>query len=569
MKKILSIITLSAAIFSCALDDVPLENMPPEIAFRDSLRAEMFVNELYPYLHTGTSYNRLGSGGTGGSMFDCVTDLAVYSPVGNQPEVNKFTQGTLNAADGGNPDSRWPECYLWIRKCNVVLKYIGYAEKISDARRDRLTGEALLHKALAHFELVRRFGGVPIMDDLLDMTGNIDIPRSTFAQCIDYIVGLCDRAAPMLPVRYALSDYGRLTRGAALGLKARVLLYAASPLFNENPLDGTTELQRYAAPDRERWNLAAQAALAVMELRTDDGAPAHELYPDYQRFFFTREGNWESMIMKQQALSNSVEKANGPSGYQNARGNTNATLELVEMYETLNGLLPADDPDYDPQHPELNRDKRFDASVIWNGMTLWGREVETFVGGADYPANSGVKGCVTGFSMFKHIDPLTSIVSPEKRTYHDHPILRYAEILLTYAEAMNEYMGMGDDDHVGDEEIYNCVNAVRRRAGLPAVSGLTRGQMRELIHRERTVELAFEEARYQDLKRWREAEVVLNRPVHGVRIERDGERMVYRYETDGAPIVVENRTFPPKMYYYPIPQSELDKNRALVKNPGW
>ncbi len=569
MKKISILFASAALASSCAMNDIPLENMPPEIAFRDSLRVEMFVNELYAYLHTGQSYNRLGSGGTGGSMFDCVTDLAVYTPVRNQPEVNKFTQGTLNASASGNPDARWAEIYQAIRKCNVVLDNIDYAVNVSQERKNRFIGEATLHKAIQHFEAIRRFGGIPIMDDILDMTGDINIPRSTFEASVKYVVELCDRAAPLLPTRYADNDYGRLTRGAAYGLKARVLLYAASPLYNENPVPGSTELQRYASPDHERWKYAADAALQVIDLKNSDGSPAHSLFRPYSRLFFTRAGNYESLIMKQQGLTNSVEKANGPSGYQNARGNTNATLELVNMYETKNGLLPADDPDYDPQKPYENRDERFNTSILYSGAQLWGRSVETFEGGMDYPASSGVKGCVTGFMMYKHIDPQTSIVSPEKTTYHDWPILRYADVLLIYAEAMNEYMGMGDDDPVTEERIYECVNEVRDRAGLPPVSGLTRGEMRTLIHRERAVEFAFEESRYGDLKRWREAEVVLNRPVHGVKVTKSGSEIRYDYTVDGDSIVIEDRVFPMKFYYYPIPQSELDKNTALVQNPNW
>ena len=137
-------------------------------------------------------------------------------------------------------------------------------------------------------------------------------------------------------------------------------------------------------------------------------------------------------------------------------------------------------------------------------------------------------------------------------------------MLLIYAEAMNEYLGTGDDDLCTDEMIYDCVNEVRQRAGLPPVSSLTKGQMRELIHRERTVELAFEEVRLYDLKRWREAETVLNRPVHGIKVTEESGTIVY-----GEEVAVEERSFPMRMYYYPIPQSELDKNSALVVNPGW
>jgi hypothetical protein len=571
MKKLTIIFVIAVILASCAMDEVPLETMPQEIAFRDSNRVEMFVNELYAYLNAGVSYNRYSSSATstGGSMADCVTDIAVYTPVSMQPEVNKFTLGTLTGASGGNPDARWAELYMVIRKANVFLNNVDYATNTSEAKKARLIAEAKLHKALGHFELFKRYGGIPIMDDVLDMAGDINIPRGTVEECTNYMVGLCDEAAAILPTKYPDNDYGRFTKGAALGLKSKILLYVASPLYNEKPLPDATEINKYASPDRDRWRLAAEAALEVINLRNPDGSPAHELFPSYQRTFFTRIGNTESMIMKQQAMTNNVEKANAPSGYQNARGNTNATLELVNMYELKSGLKPEDDPDYNAQKPYEGRDDRFKASIVYNGMTLWEREVEFYVGGADYPATSGVKGCVTGFSMFKHMDPQTRIVSPEKTTYHDWPVLRYAEILLIYAESMNEYLGMGEDDLVTDEKIYECVNATRARGGLNPISNLTKREMRELIHRERTIELSFEDQRYLDLKRWREAEVVLNRPVHGVQIIKDGSNIIYNYEVNGSPYEVEDRIFPIKFYFYPIPQNELDKNTALAKNPGW
>ena len=136
---------------------------------------------------------------------------------------------------------------------------------------------------------------------------------------------------------------------------------------------------------------------------------------------------------------------------------------------------------------------------------------------------------------------------------------------------MNEYLGNSDDDICNDESIYEAVNTVRGRAHQKAIAvgSLTKGQMRELVHRERTVELCFENKRYFDLRRWREAEVVLNQPVHGAKVVKNGDVIEYIYEIDGKPIEIESRTFPMKMYYYPIPQSESNKNTALEKNPGW
>lgn len=570
MKKIIiSLFSILLVFSSCSMDDIPLEDMPPEVAYRDSFRVEMFINELYAYINTGQTYNRIGAGGTGGAMFDCATDIGVYSPVNNQASLLIYTNAQMNPSPNGNPDSRWAECYTGIRKANIFLKYI-HLSNMSEGRKNRMIGEAMLHKALLHFELVKRFGGIPIMDDLLDLSGDINIPRSSYEDCVEYIVNLCDRAAELLPTRYPISNYGRLTKGAAYGVKAKMLLYAASPLVNEKPLPDATIYQKYSSPDKARWKRAADAALQVIELRNPDGSPAHELYSDFQRFFFTKEGNYEGIIMRQNTHTNAVDKANGPSGFQGARGNTNLTLEFINMFEMKDtGLLPEEDPAYDPQRPYEGRDKRFYSIVLYNGSELWGRQVETYKGGLDYPAAAGQKGCVTGFTMYKHIDPLVRIVAPEIRTFHDFPVLRYADILLIYAECMNEYMGLGDDDLVNDDLIYRCINDIRDRGELPHVSNLTKGEMRDLIHRERTIELSFEESRYYDLKRWREAETVLNRPVHGVIIEKVGEDFEYKYKINGEPIVVENRVFHPKMYFYPIPQTEMDKNKALIQNSGW
>ena len=571
MKRQIMVLFMGLALFSScydAMNEVPLERMPPEIAFKDSLKVEMFVNELYVGLNTGIGgYNSFGGGSANqNSFFDCVTDLGVLSPRGTNTAVNSFTRATFHSGSGGNTDSRWAQVYQYIRKTNLVLEYIHYCDNLSESKMAQYIGEAKLHKALLHYEMLKRYGGITIMDDLFE-GGNIELPRNTFEECVEYIVHLCEEAAGGLPLRYPDNDYGRLTKGAALGLKAKVLLYAASPLFNENPIAGTNEIQRYASADNTRWDRAAKAALDVINLKMPDGSPVYELFPSYERLFFTREENREFMIMRMQGMTNNVEVRNGPAGYPGATGNTSLTQEFIDMFELTSGKLPKDDTNYDPQKPWESRCKRFYASVLYNGAFWWDREVETFVGGKDYTAlSSTAKGCVTGYTLRKHLDPEVRISGVQKKTYHDFPLLRFAEILLTYAEAANEYNGMSDDDLVDDDMVYSCVNRLRERAGLPMIEDKTKGEMREIIHRERTVELAFECVRYFDLRRWREAERVLNRPVHGVQITKDVETGDFVYSD---PIEVEERIFPERCYYYPIPQSELNKNAALTKNPGW
>lgn len=168
-----------ALLSSCydAMNEVPLERMPPEIAFKDSLKVEMFVNELYVGLNAGLGgYNRFGGGSANqNSLFDCVTDLGVLSPVGTNTEVNSFTHATFHSGAGGNKDARWAEIYQFIRKTNIVLEYIHYCEALSEAKMAQYIGEAKLHKALLHYELLKRYGGIPIMDELYE-GGTIDIP---------------------------------------------------------------------------------------------------------------------------------------------------------------------------------------------------------------------------------------------------------------------------------------------------------------------------------------------------------------------------------------------------------
>ena len=211
MKKlIITAIASLTTLWSCDLNYVPLEQMSAEEAFKDSLRLEMFVNDLYVYLNTGVQFNRVG-----GALLDCATDLAVYSPLGTSSGINSYTRATMNAASGGNPDSRWAETYTGIRKANVILRNIDLTVGLSQSKKNQYLGETLLNKALMHYELVKRYGGIPIMDDILDLSGDINIPRSKFGDCVEYIVRLCDEAAPLLPTKYPDNDYGRLTRGAA------------------------------------------------------------------------------------------------------------------------------------------------------------------------------------------------------------------------------------------------------------------------------------------------------------------------------------------------------------------
>jgi hypothetical protein len=583
MKKYFIITLVSAVLFGTwgckkLSEDTPLELIGQEIIFdkTDSLgvNAEKFLNSIYSGLPNGN--NRLIN-----NILDAGTDDALPNAVGDA--VQYFSN------DGISPsnvvDNVWAKNYANIRKTNIFLANIDIVPLNLKGYKDRWKAEARCLRAISYFELIKRWGGVPLIGDkVFTAEETINVPRNTYQQCVDYILSELDAAMPFLLTAnastngtFAANFYGRFGRGAAMALKSRLLLYAASPL--NNPTNDLT-----------KWSNAAAAAKAVMDSVTAakftyslnnaattahyttttlagvaPGATLATYVTNVNKFLsvFTTASNNE-IILPYMATSNStVEAQNDPVGYTRAAssGKTNPTQELVDEYEMSNGkLITETGSGYVATNPYYDRDPRFPATITFDGLYWLNRKVQTYDGGLDRPFGYGrvTKGETrTGYYMRKFMTSNSSGTSYSNYP-HIFPIIRYAEILLNYAEAQNEAVG-------ADASVYAAINAIRTRVGMPALTaGLTQTQMRDKIRHERRVEFAFEEHRFWDIRRWKIAATVLNGTLHGV--QGTIAAGVVTYKTVDA---ATTKFDPNKGYLFPIPLNEVISNKSMVQNPNW
>lgn len=475
-------------------------------------------------------------------------------------DIQQFNNGAWNALN--NPDGMWNRYFSGISKCCTLLentdhvnldisrldpdKQVEYANSLKDIRMWR--AEARFLRAYFHFELLKRYGPIPIVTSTLSINGNYEnTPRPTMKEVVDFIAKECDIAADTLeltPWRNVNDAFGRATKGAALALKSRLLLYAASPLYVD--FGDTNEANK--PTDIAMWKSAADAAKAVIDLNQ------YELASSYGDLFKNDFQNKEYIFVRRYAANSDFEKSNFPVSF-GGKGGTNPSQNLVDDYEMLDGT-PFDwnDPAKAAQ-PFENRDARLGATILMNMAPFKGKKVATYPEGADASPNPNAT--KTGYYLRKFLNEDVNIQTGGSSSGHVVPLFRLAEIYLNYAEALNEC-----DPTNPDIALY--LNKVRNRASLPNVSALSQEQMRAVIQHERRVELAFEEHRSWDVRRWKIASSTLGAPLMGVQIERK-PLGGYTY----IPVKVEQRVFQPKMYWYPIPQSEVLKLKQWKQNNGW
>ena len=511
---------------------------------------------LYDYLPTG--YNRID-----GAMLAAATDEADHAPIGS--DIEKFQLGTWNAVT--NPDNNWSDCYRAIRLSalflqnsenyeTIILRDTSTASKLNTYKTQcadlkALRAEARILNAYMYFELLKRFGGVPLIDKLYSLESHPDMERSSYDQVVTHIVGEIDDVLDNDELEddwyaYDQKQYGRFTQGAALALKSRILLYRASP--QNNP-----------SGDTERWKEAAQAAHDLIELSK------YTLEGNYGNLFSgtTSHQSKEVILAYMTGANNTPETDNYPISTNGGKTGTCPSANLVDAYENADGtpfdwnsLTPGDDP-------YAGRDPRLQYSIVVNDSQWNGRTMQCYDGGAD---GSGVmQATTTGYYLKKF---LTDGLDLEKNqtSVHSWILFRYAEILLNYAEAMNEAYGP-DTDPFGDGKTARwAVNEVRGRVGMPPVTASDETEMRNRIKHERRIELAFEDHRFWDVRRWgkADAESALGVPVKGVSITKTETGFTYAIK------IVGTRTFQEKMMLYPIPQSEILRSAGKIKqNPGW
>lgn len=546
------------------LDPAKDGKLDEDAIWKDTRRSFGFLNNAYNFLPTG--YNRIGD-----AMLASGCDEAVHSDVSSS--IRGFNDGTWGPYS--LVEDVWSKNYdgirivnHWLEKADDIVMPTKPTISGTDVEllrtRERMKGEARFLRAYFYFELVKRYGGVPLMTRRLTMDEAKEVVRASFDDCMEQIVADCDSAVNRLPQKYdgtkgeeGFSDatqLGRATVGAAHALKSRALLYWASPL--NNPGNDQTRYQKAAAAALEALGTKAKYQLKPFgkeESFTD-------LYAVSSNF---KQYHNEIVFSIKYTAGNEFERNNALLT-MGGRGLTGPTQNLVDAFGRADGRPMTE---ADKKQPYQGRDPRFAMTIVHNNrkVKMNGRTetVETFEGGKD-AVGSYKTATRTGYYLNKLMSDEVVWDGSSNQVTRTWVLIRTAELFLNYAEAQNEFLSSPD------ESVYEKVEAIRQRAGLNPYAlerGMTKEEMRKVIRNERQVELAFEEHRFFDIRRWRlfddpqEREKLLN--IQGIRIRptEEGEE----YET----YTVERRVFEEKMYRYPIARNELLKAPGLKQNEGW
>lgn len=577
-KKFYSIFAISSVLLSLMAssckkyEEQPKDWFTKDLTFdnldQNGIVAGYDLNNIYTFIPDG--FARIN-----GDFLDAATDNAVPSTY-NKPAEN-FTRGTVTALN--NPEEStgngysltfWADCYYGIRRANIFLANINSVPVAALTKQYWIT-EARFLRAYFYWELLKRYGGVPLLGDTVyGLDDNIQLPRNTFAQTVDYIVSECNAIKPnMRPDPVSTSDFGRASKGAAVALKCRVLLFAASPLFNGGGFESDPvkkALTGYPTADPNRWQLVVDAYNEFQALGYY-GLVATGTPTAFNSVFTTKMSN-EIIFAKQSSNNTGLEYSQSPVGYiasnTKSQGLTSPTQNLVDAFPMLNGLGINDaGSGYSSATPYTNRDPRLAGTVFYNGQTWLSRAVQTFEGGLDKPNNTAVSTVQTrtGYYLRKFLGNFSASTT-FSATSHNYPIFRYAEIILNYAEALNE---LGQTENAVQQVIL-----IRKRAGITAGSnsrygipvGITQANMRTLIMNERRIEFAFEEHRFWDIRRWKTAPQVMTQSLTGVSVSA-GATPAF------TPIPVITGVWNDRLYHMPIPYDETMKNPKLIQNEGW
>lgn len=559
-RNIIYTAVIATAITSCNknyLDTQPTDRVSEEAILADSSLFEDYVYARYLgiRLHEKEADGSNPGFGRGFeyALWSSLSDESIYNNDDNTWLVQK---GLLAPENTGIAGTSWGRSYRGIRDCNWAITNIDKVT-MSDGHKSQLLGELKFIRAFRYHDLIRNYGGVVLMGDNVyslsdDLQDESLFKRVSLKESIDYAVAQLDDAAAALPVNND-DDWllGRATKGAALALKSRLTLYAASPLYGT----GT-------------WQEAVSAAQAVI------GLNKYSIYTGgYGNLFLTNENSeaiFERLYTKN-ANHTHLEIANGPNSYGGWGGNI-PLQNLVDDYEMDNGKSITDATSgYDPQNPYAGRDKRFYATILYNGASYRGSTIETFTPGGkdskDGPDNWNTS--KTGYYLKKFMNDDYPLQNPWGNAgFQPWFYIRYAEVLLNFAEAANEAYGADVVPSGSTLSARTAVNLIRQRPSvdmpeLPA--GLSQSQMRDAIRNERRVELAFEEHRFYDVRRWKIAEVTDNEPANGITITKSGSTLTY-----ATKVALDGRKFETKHYWLPIPRSEIQSsNNKITQNSGY
>ncbi|WP_347840751.1 RagB/SusD family nutrient uptake outer membrane protein [uncultured Draconibacterium sp.] len=593
MKKlnILLLIAIATFVFVGCGDDYlesePLNKISSAAVFESEGYTEAFLYDIYSYMPNGYGWETTGHKARGygrRSFLDCTTDLvANKSGYVEAWHIVNAGQTANNAREFGN----WNENYKAIYECNTLIQGVDESSLSGNSAMQMMKTEARFLRAFFYFDLVRRYGGVPLITAVPDISDPeaLYIARSTAEEIYDFIDAEFEAVAAELPMAKEMSEagmqWGRICKEAVWGFHGRMLLHA------------------------ERYAESAAMSKKVIDA-VESGASDRAMAEDYRQLFLTTGDEKEVLF---EILFDGVNKggtvdnfSRPPSNRGSWGGQHNPTEDLVASYEMISGLPATPENGFDPHDPYTDRDPRLDQTVIHHGTTFFGRTYDFAwvktgnkwapIKNTDAPHAQGLA-TITGYYLKKFMDP-DATVGDFGFSTQSWIVLRLGEVYLNYAEAQNEVAG-------ADQSVYDAVNVIRSRAGMPNLEvnypGLDKAGMFERIKHERKVELAFEGHRYWDIRRWEIADEVCNGSVLIDPADpSQGGYMSCCYplkQADGSvkyltPATMADVLEPgdvvaqdpytnmrkvykwdDKRYLMPIPQNAIDKNPALVQNPGY
>lgn len=555
------IVFLGASCERDILDISPQDRIAEDAVWSDEGLITAFHNELYNAIPHGFYIH----------MYSKYTDEAYNSAPCCGADIfarNTFTPDNITAVAGGDFWGGymyyWDRGYSYIRRVNTFLEKMDEIE-VDLGAKERMIAEARFLRAFIYFELIKRFGGVPIVTRThgLPDIESVAFERSSFDESVAFIEQDLDAAMLDLPERYPSADvnFGRATQDAAMALRSRVLLYAASPLHNPSN-------------DTEKWRRAADAAEALL-------SRGYLLHPDYRDLFILPSGaaqdeyiftrNFTTTNGHQAPMHNLPRRYGSYGGWWASNG---PSQNLVDDYQMVNGeppflydggfqtVNPASG--YDPGDPYSGRDPRLAATIIHDGSVYRGDRFEMWESedggtwGFDSHKQSG-DNPRTSYVLKKFMPDVDVPLSWQTTYTNPWPHFRLAEIYLNYAEAQFE---------LGNEGVAReYLSKVRARVDMPpipaSVSGLA---LRQRIYNERRIELAFEGHRFFDVRRWLIAGDIENRPIRGMDILRNmqtGERTYIPVQ------LLVKAPYDDKMNLLPVAADEVRRNPNLTQAPGW
>lgn len=558
------------------LEETTTTNLNEQTVFSDSAYTMAFLSNIYTDIAYSFNPTRFGNGG-----IDAASSEADIPKAGVASISTGFATGSITpVSDSGGV---WRTCYKQIRAVNQFLKHASTLP-FAQSLQKRTAAEARFLRAWYYFTLLKHYGGVPLIGDTIYTDRDqITASRNTFEECVNYIVKECDEAGSVLPIRQQGLEYGRAGLGSCLALKTRVLLYAASPLFNGNNdfnssvADPLRSVIAYKNSDVNRWKLAADAArqlisLGTYELYNTSNSVSGQTIQPFQDLFY-RPVNNEYIFSRMTVGTRDLETWWMPPSRGGDGNGSYPYQELVDAFLTKNGKAITDPTSgYNPNRPYDNRDPRLEYTIMRDSslIVLYTDFIQPIMNQPlrlyeNAGADAVFKRTTTGYYVNKMLKPdiAGNCIHGSNRGW---PLLRYAEVLLNFAEAENEFSGPTTD-------VYNAIIAIRQRAGINAgadnmyglTSGLSKEAMRTIIHNERRIELAFEEHWFWDVRRWMIASTTENTVMHGMIVRRDAPTATPSFEI----FDVRKRNFRNAMYLFPIPQSEVAKSGQLLQNPFW